>query len=66
LQALDACLNERNGSTGGSNSAVTKAQLTCQLLAVADTVIAAVNMDKLLAYYGMKTDQRPDAAKIKM
>lgn len=64
LQALDASLNDRNGNNGGV-SASSKAQLTSQLLSVADTVIAAVNIDKLLAYYGMKTDQRPDAAKIK-
>lgn len=36
-----------------------------QIITVADTVIAAVDTEKLLAFYGLKNDQRPDAAKIK-
>lgn len=39
--------------------------LANQILAVADFVITNIDQDKLLAYYGLKTDQRPDAAKIK-
>ncbi|XP_015173140.1 PREDICTED: tripeptidyl-peptidase 2 isoform X4 [Polistes dominula] len=39
--------------------------LANQILAVADIVITNIDQDKLLAYYGLKTDQRPDAAKIK-
>ncbi|KAK2578923.1 hypothetical protein KPH14_011132 [Odynerus spinipes] len=39
--------------------------LANQILAVADVVITNIDQDKLLAYYGLKTDQRPDAAKIK-
>lgn len=64
LQALDASLNDRSNG-GSAPSAGTKAQLTSQLLAVADTILASVNQEKLLAFYGMKTDQRPDASKIK-
>ncbi|KAF4524231.1 hypothetical protein B566_EDAN012199 [Ephemera danica] len=76
LQCLDATINERNGvasSSGNSNSssssstltASSKAQLVTALLTVADTIISTVSQDKLLAFYGMKTDQRPDSAKIK-
>lgn len=36
-----------------------------QILTIADVIIKAVDQDKLLAYYGLKNDQRPDAAKIK-
>ncbi|XP_046586806.1 tripeptidyl-peptidase 2 isoform X1 [Neodiprion lecontei] len=36
-----------------------------QIVAVADHVINSIDQEKLLAYYGMKSDQRPDAAKIK-
>ncbi|XP_046818750.1 tripeptidyl-peptidase 2 isoform X1 [Vespa crabro] len=39
--------------------------LANQILAVADVVITNIDQDKLLAYYGLKTDQRSDAAKIK-
>ncbi|XP_012257165.2 tripeptidyl-peptidase 2 [Athalia rosae] len=37
-----------------------------QIVAVADIIINAIDQEKLLAYYGLKTDQRPDAAKIKI
>lgn len=37
-----------------------------QIIAVADTVIASVDQEKLLAYYGLKNDQRPDASKVKV
>ena len=36
-----------------------------QMLGVADKVLSAVDQDKLLAYFGAKSDQRPDAAKVK-
>ncbi|XP_024939416.1 tripeptidyl-peptidase 2 isoform X3 [Cephus cinctus] len=36
-----------------------------QITIVADIVIAEVDQEKLLAYYGLKNDQRSDAAKIK-
>ncbi|KAG8225792.1 hypothetical protein J437_LFUL005599, partial [Ladona fulva] len=36
-----------------------------QIVTVADAVIKAVNQPSLLAFYGMKVDNRPDAAKIK-
>ncbi|XP_071441524.1 tripeptidyl-peptidase 2 [Hetaerina americana] len=36
-----------------------------QIVIVADAVIKAVNQPSLLAYYGMKVDNRPDASKIK-
>lgn len=36
-----------------------------QIITIADVVIAAVDQDKLLSYYGLKTDPRPDALKIK-
>lgn len=39
--------------------------LANQIITVADAVITNIDQDKLLAYYGLKNDQRPDAAKIK-
>ncbi|XP_043288637.1 tripeptidyl-peptidase 2 isoform X2 [Venturia canescens] len=36
-----------------------------QMIDVADTVIGAIDQEKLLAFYGMKNDQRADASKIK-
>ncbi|KAH0553976.1 tripeptidyl-peptidase 2 isoform X2 [Cotesia glomerata] len=36
-----------------------------QMIDVADKVITAIEQEKLLAFYGMKHDQRPDAMKIK-
>lgn len=40
--------------------------LANQIITVADSVITNIDQDKLLAYYGLKSDQRPDAAKIKV
>lgn len=45
-----------------TESAITLAN---QIMAVADVVITSIDQDKLLAYYGLKSDQRSDAAKIK-
>lgn len=39
--------------------------LANQIITVADAIITNIDQDKLLAYYGLKNDQRPDAAKIK-
>lgn len=36
-----------------------------RIVGLADVVINGTNVDTLLAYYGLKTDSRPDAAKIK-
>lgn len=36
-----------------------------RILDLADTVISETNVEALLAYYGLKTDNRVDAAKIK-
>lgn len=36
-----------------------------RILDLANTVIDETNVEALLAYYGLKTDNRPDAAKIK-
>ncbi|OXU24497.1 hypothetical protein TSAR_010597 [Trichomalopsis sarcophagae] len=36
-----------------------------QIVTIADEIIKAIDQEKLLAYYGLKNDQRPDAAKIK-
>lgn len=36
-----------------------------RIINIADEVIKAIDQDKLLAYYGLKTDPRPDASKIK-
>ncbi|XP_015431328.1 PREDICTED: tripeptidyl-peptidase 2 [Dufourea novaeangliae] len=45
-----------------SESAVSLAN---QIISVADAVITNIDQDKLLAYYGLKNNQRADAAKIK-
>lgn len=37
-----------------------------RIVNLANVVIQETNADALLAYYGLKTDNRPDAAKIKM
>lgn len=37
-----------------------------RIVDLADLVIKNTNTEALLAYYGLKTDNRPDAAKIKM
>ncbi|XP_076246823.1 tripeptidyl-peptidase 2-like isoform X2 [Calliopsis andreniformis] len=39
--------------------------LANQIISVADSVITNIDQDKLLAYYGLKNDQRTDAAKFK-
>ncbi|XP_017876642.1 tripeptidyl-peptidase 2 isoform X2 [Ceratina calcarata] len=39
--------------------------LANQIVTVADAVITNIDQDKLLAYYGLKNDQREDAAKIR-
>lgn len=36
-----------------------------RIVSLADAVINGTNVNTLLAYYGLKTDNRPDAAKIK-
>ena len=36
-----------------------------QIILIADEIIKSTDQDKLLAYYGLKVDQRADAAKIK-
>lgn len=36
-----------------------------RIVGLTDTVIKGTNVDSLLAYYGLKADNRPDAAKIK-
>ncbi|KAG7205321.1 hypothetical protein KM043_007323 [Ampulex compressa] len=40
--------------------------LANQIITVADAVITNIDQDKLLAYFGLKNDQRDDAAKIKI
>lgn len=45
-----------------TESAITFAD---QIVDVADKVISSIDQEKLLAFYGMKNDQRPDAIKIK-
>lgn len=39
--------------------------LANQIVTVADAIITNIDQDKLLAYYGLKSDQRDDAAKIR-
>lgn len=36
-----------------------------RILALTDLVIQGINVDNLLAFYGLKSDNRPDASKIK-
>lgn len=35
------------------------------IIAAADRVLAIINQNDLLAFYGIKSDQRPEAAKLK-
>ena len=39
--------------------------LANQIISVADFMLTNIDQDKLLAYYGLKSDQRDDAAKIR-
>ncbi|XP_059484190.1 tripeptidyl-peptidase 2 isoform X2 [Neocloeon triangulifer] len=39
--------------------------LTVEALALANQIISLVNQEKLLAFFGLKNDSRPDSAKIK-
>lgn len=36
------------------------------IIAAADLVLSNINKDDLLAFYGIKFDQRPEASKLKM
>lgn len=49
-----------------SNYADTNKATLQRIADLANVVINETNTDVLLAYYGLKTDNRPDAAKIKM
>jgi len=35
------------------------------IIAAADSVLSIINQNDLLAYYGIKSDQRPEASKLK-
>lgn len=37
-----------------------------EIIATADRVLSIINENELLAFYGIKSDQRPDATKLKM
>lgn len=40
--------------------------LNTQILEIANNALSKINETELLAFIGIKSDQRPDAAKIKM
>ena len=63
LMSLDSCDAPRHVPHDDLSEAAIS--FSNQIIGIADEVIKAVDQDKLLAYYGLKNDQRPDAAKIK-
>lgn len=52
-------------SLNGANDLDTTLSTLKRIVGLADVVINGTNIDTLLAYYGLKTDSRSDAAKIK-
>lgn len=52
-------------SLDNTNDLDTSVSTLKRIVTLADTVINGTNVDVLLAYYGLKTDSRPDATKIK-
>lgn len=61
LQCLHDFLTEQNFG----ESIIANPQLALEALAIVEKVVAQINQEKLLAFYGLKTDTRPDSAKIK-
>lgn len=52
-------------SLDNTNDLDTSVSTLKRIVTLADAVINATNVDALLGYYGLKTDSRPDATKIK-
>lgn len=65
MQSLDGGSDLRKLPAPGAVPDTTAAACN-KLIAVAELVIAAIDQEKLLTYFGVKNDIRPDAAKIKM
>lgn len=74
VAVVEATASEATTAGGGSSSGCDGKQkddnekirnATAKIVRLADQVINAIDKDALLAYYGLKNDTRPDAAKIK-
>lgn len=65
MQSLDPTTDLRKLPMPNQTPDVSKANCE-KIIAIAEKVITSVDQEKLLAYFGMKNDNRPDAAKIKM
>lgn len=52
-------------SLDNTNDLDTSLSTLKRIVTLTDAVIRGINVDALLAYYGIKSDSRPDAAKIK-
>ena len=65
MQSLDPTTDLRK--LPAPNQTLDVSKVNCEkVIAIAEKVIANIDQDKLLAYFGMKNDNRPDATKIKM
>jgi len=65
LMARLQCLHDFLAEQNLAEAIFANPQLTVEALGLADKVIAQINQEKLLAFYGLKTDSRPDSAKLK-
>lgn len=52
-------------SLDNTNDLDTSLSTLKRIITLADVVINGTNVDTLLGYYGLKSDSRPDASKIK-
>lgn len=65
MQSLDPTTDLRKLPAPNQTLDISKANCE-KIISIAEKVIANIDQEKLLAYFGMKNDNRPDATKIKM
>jgi hypothetical protein len=59
------CIHEFLADQGCAESIFKNSELAVEALGLADKILNLISQEKLLAYYGLKTDSRPDSAKVK-
>jgi hypothetical protein len=65
LMARLQCLHDFLSEQSFGESILANPQMALEALGIVEKVVGQINQEKLLAFYGLKTDSRPDAAKIK-
>jgi hypothetical protein len=65
LMARLQCLHDYLSEQSFGESILANPQMALEALAIVEKVLGQINQEKLLAFYGLKTDTRTDAAKIK-